>query len=203
MKNLLVIQSSPRGKSSVSRQLTSELVEKIVQQGEVKVVERDLSVHPLPHLQEEQITGFYTPVEKRSEVLKEAVRLSDEAVAELFAADVIVISTPFWNFSVPSVLKAWIDHVARAGVTFSYGPDGVKGLVTGKKVIIVASSGGVYSSGPGQVMDFLGPYLKAVLGFLGITDVSFIRAEGVSDPKAQGKALDLAHENLEAALAKV
>ncbi|MDB5756261.1 MAG: FMN-dependent NADH-azoreductase, partial [Massilia sp.] len=107
-------------------------------------------------------------------------QLSDALVDELLAADVIVIGAPMYNFSVSSTLKAWIDHVARAGRTFEYGATGPVGLVTGKKVFIVTAAGGVYSEGPSQAYDFLGTYLRSVLGFIGMTDITFVRAEGLA-----------------------
>jgi FMN-dependent NADH-azoreductase len=112
--------------------------------------------------------------------LKQAIALSDVAVDELLASDIIVIGAPMWNFNIPSSLKAWIDHVARAGRTFTYGANGPEGLAKGKKAIVVVTSGGKYSDGPAKAMDFHATYLKSVLGFIGITDVSFVRAEGVS-----------------------
>lgn len=201
MKKLLLIQSSPRGKDSVSRRLTEELLKKLGEKEELVVTERDLSVRPLPHLQAEQLAAFYTPPEKRNEALREAVRLSDEAVGELLAADIVVISAPTWNFSLPSVLKAWIDHIVRAGVTFAYRDGGVVGLAGGRKVFVVAASGSVLSRGPLQAMDFVGPYLKSVLGFIGLTDVSVIRAEGLGDPKEKDAALGNAQKKMEEELA--
>lgn len=198
MKNLLLIQSSPRGKDSISRQLTAQLIEKLRAKEEISVTERDLSVRPLPHLQAEQLEAFYTSPDRRSGGLQQAVKLSDEVVAELLGADIIVISAPIWNFSVPSVLKAWIDHIVRAGVTFSYGAGGVKGLVSGKTVYVVSASGSVLANGP---MDFVGPYLQAVLGFIGLTDVRLVRVEGVGDPKEKDSAFAKGQKRLEEALA--
>ncbi len=199
MKNVLLIQSSPRGKDSISRQLTAELLEKLRRKnGEIFLTERDLSAHPLPHLQAEQLEAFYTPADRRTDGLQKAVKLSDQVVAEVLGSDIIVISAPIWNFSVPSVLKAWIDHVVRAGVTFSYGPEGLKGLVSGKTVYIVSASGSILSNGP---MDFLGPYLKAVFGFIGITDVRLVRVEGINDPKTKDAAFERARTSLEEAIA--
>jgi len=105
------------------------------------------------------------------------------------AADVIVIGAPLWNFSIPSVLKAWIDHIARAGVTFKYSEAGAEGLVKGKTVYVAMASGGVYSSGPYQVYDFVSTYLKSVLGFMGMTDLKIFRAEGLTYPGQAEEAL--------------
>jgi len=109
-----------------------------------------------------------------------AVQLSDTLVDELLAADVLVLAAPMYNFSVPSTLKAWIDHVARAGRTFQYTATGPVGLATGKKAVIFTASGGVYSAGPGAAYDYLSTYLRTALGFIGITDIEFVQAEGVA-----------------------
>jgi FMN-dependent NADH-azoreductase len=106
--------------------------------------------------------------------------LSDELIAEVRAADTIVIGAPMYNFSITSGLKAWIDHIARVGRTFQYGANGPQGLVTGKKVVVFVASGGVYSEGPAAAYDHVTTYLRSTLGFLGMTDVSFVVAEGVS-----------------------
>ncbi len=196
--NVLIIQSSPRGEESVTRKLTQELLERLGAREGLHVTERDLTSNPLPHLRPAQLAAFFTPAEQRSDALREAVRLSDETVDELLAADAVVISVPMWNFSVPSVLKAWIDHVVRAGRTFSYGPDGPKGLVADKPVYVISASGGVFSSGPLRNMDFLEPYLKAVLGFIGIHDVTCTRAEWLSDPRVKDVAYARAQEKIAA-----
>ncbi len=126
------------------------------------------------------VGAYFTPPEQRSDEQQQMIRLSDEVVAELMSADIVVVGAPMYNFSVSSTLKSWIDHVARAGVTFKYTETGPVGLVHGKKFVIFTSRAGVYSSGPAQAMDFQETYLRGVLGFLGITDVSFISAEGLA-----------------------
>lgn len=197
MKKVLIVQSSPRKDDSVSRQLTRDLIARLGEKEGLEVVERDLSARPLPHLGTEQLSAFFTPAEKRTEAQKEAARLSEEAVDELLAADIVVISAPMWNFSIPSVLKAWIDHVARAGRTFSYGADGPRGLASGKTVYVVSASGSLFSEGPAVSMDFLEPYLRAVLGFLGMKDVRFVRAEGLGVPGVKEGALEKARRRIE------
>jgi FMN-dependent NADH-azoreductase len=202
MKNILVVESSPMGPQSVSRRLTMEVLDGLRKRHpDSKVIVRDLSARPLPHLGAEQIAAIFTPAEKRGEALREAVRLSEEAVDELLAADVVVIGAPMWNFGVPSGLKAWIDHIVRAGRTFAFGPDGAQGLVAGKKVYVVTASGGVFSEGPYKAYDFQAPYLRAVLGFLGLTDVTFVRAEGLSDPRTKDAAYEKAQKEVEALFA--
>lgn len=193
MKKILVIDSSPRLKDSVSRQVTNEVVAQLKNKYPgAEVLRRDLSANPLPHITEENINAYYTPPEQRNAQALAAIKASDQAVDELLSTDILVIGAPMWNFNVPSVLKAWIDHIVRAGRTFAFGPEGLKSLVTGKKVYLVLSTGSVYSEGPMKAMDFQEPYLKAVLGFLGMTDVEVIKAEGTNDPTASGKALEKA-----------
>lgn len=179
-KQILVVDSSPRTRS-VSRKLTRDIADKLIRQyPEATLRHRDLSAAPLPHLTEDVITSFYTRPDRRNDRLRDAIALSDAAVDEMLASDIIVIGAPMWNFNVPSVLKAWIDHVVRAGRTFTYGANGAEGLAGGRKAIVALSSGGIYSEGPSQAMDFHATYLRSLLGFIGITDVSFVRAEGVS-----------------------
>ncbi len=181
MTNILHISSSIRSAGSISRELSDELVSKMqAANGANKVVVRDLTANPVPHLSEQMMGAFFTPAENRSPEQASTVKLSDTLVDEVLAADVIVIAAPMYNFSVSSTLKAWIDHVARVGRTFQYGANGPEGLVKGKKVIIFTARGGVYSTGPAKVMDFHETYLRAVLGFLGITDVNFVHSEGLA-----------------------
>ncbi len=181
MTTILYLNSSVRSTGSVSRQLSGEFIEKLkAAHPGANVVTRDLAANPLPHLSESMVGAYFTPPEQRSEEQKQLIKTSDEVVAELLAADVVVVGAPMYNFSVSSTLKSWIDHVARAGVTFKYTETGPVGLVHGKKFVIFTSRAGVYSSGPAQSMDFQETYLRGVLGFLGITDVTFISAEGLA-----------------------
>jgi len=181
MANVLYINSSVRTTGSLSRQLSAEFIAKWqAAHPQDTIVERDLAANPVPHLNEEMLGAFFTPAENRNADQAYAVKLSDQLVDEAIAADVIVIGAPMYNFSVPSGLKAYIDQIARAGRTFKYTETGPVGLLTNKKVYIVTASGGVYSEGPAAGYDFLVTYLRAVLGFLGITDITFIRAEGVA-----------------------
>lgn len=181
MSTLLHINSSVRNSGSVSRQLTAEFIQKwTAAHPHYRVVARDLASEPVPHLTEQTIGAYFTPAENRSAEQTEAVKLSDQLVAEVMAADVIVIGAPMYNFSVSSALKAWIDHIARAGVTFKYTETGPVGLLSGKKVIVFTSRGGVYSQGPAKAMDFHETYLRGVLGFVGLSDVTFVHTEGLS-----------------------
>ena len=124
--------------------------------------------------------AIMTPTEKRTVQQTAAASHADRLIEEVEAADVIVLAAPMYNFSVPSTLKAWIDHVARAGRTFNYTEKGPVGLLTGKKVFVVTARGGVYSEGPAKSFDFHEPYLRAVLGFLGLNDVTFVYVEGLA-----------------------
>jgi FMN-dependent NADH-azoreductase len=150
-----------------------------------------VSVEPVPHLDAERFAAFLAknPTEKEREVLA----YSDMLIAELRRADVIVLGLPMYNFGVPSPLKAWFDHIARAGVTFKYTDKGAVGLLTGKKAYIAAARGGVYAGTPG---DTQAPYVKSFLAFLGITDVEFVHAEGLAmgaEPREKGLAAARAH----------
>ena len=178
MTTILHISSSVRSTSSLSRQLTNEFVAKLAAaHAGSTVIERDLAAQPVPHLTEQMMGAYFTPDEQRTPEQNKIVKLSDDLVAELMAAELVVIGAPMYNFSISSTLKAWVDHIARAGLTFQYGANGPEGLVKGKKFVIFTARGGVYTEGPAKVMDFQENYLRAVLGFLGITDISFVRSE--------------------------
>lgn len=180
MTTVLHINSSARIAESISRKVSGEFVAKLLtaHPGATCVI-RDVAVEQVPHLTEQMIGAFFTPAEKRTPQQADDAALSEQLVAELKAADIIVIGAPMYNFSVTSSLKAWIDHIARAGLTFKYGANGPEGLLHGKKVFVFTSRGGVYSEGPAKVMDFHETYLRGVLGFLGLTDITFIHSEGL------------------------
>jgi FMN-dependent NADH-azoreductase len=197
MKQILAIEVSPNGSNSASRKISDQLLANLQKRHpEAKLVRRDLAKDPFPHVEGETVGAYFTPPEKHSAGQQKSIRRSNEAVDELLASDIVVISTPMWNFSAPSSLKAWIDHIVRAGRTFTFGPEGLKPLVVGKKVYVVASSGSVFTQGAFQSYDFLVPYLKAVLGFIGMTDVHFVRVEGTNDPASAEKALSKAQGEL-------
>jgi FMN-dependent NADH-azoreductase len=191
MKNILVIESSPRGNDSLSYQLAEVIVVKLKEKNPgVSVKVHNLNKDPLPHLNESHLAAFFAPPEKHTSADKAAIRHSDAAIAEINEADAILISVPMYNFSIPSSLKAWIDQIVRAGLTFKYGASGQpEGLIKGKKVYLAISSGGVYSDGPMKAYDFVEPYLRGVLGFLGMTDISTFRVEGTSIPGVKETAL--------------
>lgn len=189
MSNLLVINSSANTGASVSRILIEEAVNQILKAAPgTKVVRRDLGADPVPHLTTANLAGVRgvpaTPEEHATRAF------SDELVTELRAADTVVIAAPMYNFSVPTSLRSWFDFVLRAGETFRYTEAGPEGLLAGKKVIILTSRGGLYSEGPGAAADFQEPYLRFLLGFIGITDVTFIHAEKVGfGPEAREAAI--------------
>ena len=197
MKKILHIISSSRGEKSFSIKLGNAIVEKIKTTYPGSTVkETNLVEKQFPHLYEAQITSFFTPTENRTPENNEAVRYSDEAISEIMEADIIVIGAAFYNFGIHSTLKAWIDHIARVNVTFRFTESGPEGLVHGKKVYIAVASGGIYSEGVMQSFDFAAPYLKAILGFLGITDVTVIRVEGTEIPGVKEYTLEKSISNI-------
>lgn len=195
MKKILHLISSPRGEVSYSIRLGRTIVSELRQRYPGSTLtEVDLTATPYPHMDGAVISAL-----RGSDVPQndESRRMSDEAVAQLLEADIVVIGVPLFNFGIPSTLKSWLDNVLRAGLTFRYGENGPEGLVTGRKVYIALASGGVYSEGPAAALDHATPYLKSVLGFMGITDVSVIRAEGTAMAHLQENALSKALEALE------
>ena len=181
MKNILLIQTSPRGSLSFSQKIAQTVVRDLqaLHPGAALVV-RDLAENPPPHIGPAFVTGQQVPPEQRTPDQANALALSDTLIDELIAADVLVLAAPMFNFGVPSTLKAWIDHISRGGRTFSYGANGPVGLLKGKRAILVLARGGVYTDGPAKPYDFQEPYLQSVLGFLGITDVHAVHVEGVA-----------------------
>jgi len=200
MKKILNIVSSAKGDQSFSNKLSGAIIDKLltVYPGS-QLQTRDLAADPLPHIQGPQIFAHYTPAEQRTADHKEVLKKSDKAIQELMDADFIVIGVPLYNFGVPSTLKSWVDHIARSGITFSYGDGVPKGLVTDKKVYLAVASGAIYSDGPMKALDFAEPYLRGLLGFLGMTDITTFRVEGIGMPQlaetALPKAVDLVKEH--------
>lgn len=175
-KTLLQVNSSGRFEGSVTRQLSELVVNQIkVEQPGLNVISRDLATG-LPFIDEQWIGANFTPPEQRSSSHQETLSFSNELVSELQQADTIVIASPIYNFSIPAVLKAWIDLVARAQLTFKYTENGPQGLLKGKKAYVVVASGGVPI---GSEMDFASGYLKQVLAFIGITEVTLIDASKI------------------------
>jgi FMN-dependent NADH-azoreductase len=181
MATLLVLDSSPLA-SSVSRELTREFVSNWKNTHPAgQVIYRDLAANPPKPVDQTWIYAAYTPAEALQPEQKAALTFSNACIDELEQADEYVFGVAMHNFSIPSVLKLWIDQVVRNGRTFSYGADGPKGLISGKKATILAATGGVYDQGtPYAAMNFIDPYLRTILAFLGITDVTFVTAGGTA-----------------------
>jgi len=198
MKHILHLKSSIQGAASSSIKLGNTIVEKIQARypggtlEEVNLVDIDI-----PHLNPDVLRTFFIPNDKLTDAEKESIHLSDKLVKQLFAADIIVIGAPLYNYTIHTALKAWIDHVTRAGITFGYSENGPVGKVTGKKVYVAMSSGGVYSEGPGKANDFVAPYLKSFLGALGMTDLTVIRAEGLKMPGLMEHAMEKAVDSIQ------
>lgn len=196
----LELHTSLAGDGALSSQLARQFVERRAAADRaagtaVTVVVRDLAANPLPHLTAERFAAFTTPAEQRTPEQARIAAESDALIAELRAADVVVIGLPMYNFGVPSTLKTYFDHVARAGVTFRYTEQGPQGLLTGKTVYVVATRGGKYSGTP---QDLQSAYVRQFLGFLGLADVEFIYAEGLAlGPESRAVAIEQASRRLE------
>lgn len=176
---VLQLDASILGEASISRQLTRQVVERILEnQPDAKVVHRELGSEPVAHLTGELLATRGTVADLLNELQNREARFDEELIAELKSADVLVIGAPLYNFTVPTGLKAWIDRIAVAGKTFHYTEKGPEGLVTGKKAVIVATSGGSYADSPVDTMHV--GYLKQVLNFIGITDIEVVRAPGLA-----------------------
>lgn len=179
--NILFVTSSPRGAASHSSQVAEKAVQSLLASHPgATLVRRDVGKEPLSHVGEAFLGALFTPEESRTAEQQQMVALSDQLIDEVFAADIVVIATAMINFTVPSTLKSWLDYVARSGKTFRYTEAGPEGLLTGKRVVIVEAKGGIYSSGPMKAHDYQQPYLRFILGFLGMTDIAVIEVEGVA-----------------------
>ena len=178
MSRMLVIESSARQEGSVSRQLTRRLVDAWqARHAADTVVWRDLAAQPVPHLDADLLQAWMQPADQLSTPQQQALQRSDRLIEELLAADVLVIAAPMYNFMIPSTLKAWFDHVLRAGVTFRYGANGPEGLLRGKRAVVLTARGGIYAGGPQDLQE---PYLRQLLALIGIHQVDFVHAEGQS-----------------------
>jgi FMN-dependent NADH-azoreductase len=196
--NVLHIDSGILGDHSVSRRLSAAVVAQIkAEQPDATITYRDVVANPLSHLSGAHLMAANAKPEDIDAKIA-ADNVEGAAVLEEFlAADTIVLGVPMYNFSLPSQLKTWIDRIAVNGKTFSYSADGPKGLAGGKKVIVVSTRGGHYSAGPAAVMDHQESYLKAVLGFVGITDIEIVRAEGLNlSPDSKIEAISEAERRI-------
>ncbi|GIZ11429.1 FMN-dependent NADH-azoreductase [Pseudomonas sp. NCCP-436] len=178
MSRVLVIESSARQQGSVSRELTRQFITNWQAANPADQIQlRDLAAEPVPHLDATLLGGWMTPSEQQSEAEKAALARSNQLTEELLVADVLVLAAPMYNFSIPSTLKAWLDHVLRAGITFKYTETGPQGLLNGKRAFVLTARGGIYA---GSALDHQEPYLRQALAFIGIHDVQFIHAEGLN-----------------------
>lgn len=186
MTRILRVDASSRTDDSHSRRLADRFLDHWLQSHpDDELVVRDLVRYPVPHIAQATIAGFYTPAEQLSDDLKQAIALSDELITELKAADLLLISSPMYNFTLPSALKAWIDQVVRIGHTFSFSPEsGFAGLLTGKRAVLVTATGSAFSNEAMRPLDFLTPYLKTLFGFLGFQAVDVITLEGTTIDEA-------------------
>jgi FMN-dependent NADH-azoreductase len=200
MAHLLHIDSSPRGERSHSRRMTREFVEAWKQNHPHDTVTyRDVGRNPVPHVDEPWIAAAYTPDDQRTPELREAIRVSDQLIDELIAADILVVGSPMYNFSVPSTFKAYLDQIVRVGRTFTLDPEDAenpyKPLLHNKKMLVITARGGS-GFGPGEPYEFMNyqdPYLRVAFGFIGITDITFVHVEndehgGISLATSMAKA---------------
>lgn len=178
MSRVLIVESSARQQGSISRQLTAEFIAqwKAAHPAD-EVVVRDLAQESVPHLNSDLLGSWMKPADQQNDAERAALARSNRLTEELLAADVLVLAAPMYNFGIPSTLKAWLDHVLRAGVTFKYTETGPQGLLSGKRAFVLTARGGVYAGGP---LDHQEPYLRQALAFIGIHDVTFIHAEGLN-----------------------
>jgi len=178
MSKVLIIESSARQQDSVSRQLTQTFISqwKAAHPAD-QITVRDLAINPVPHLDSNLLGGWMKAADQRNDVEQASLDRSNQLTDELLAADVLVMAAPMYNFAIPSTLKAWLDHVLRAGITFKYTDTGPQGLLTGKRAYILTARGGIHA---GAASDHQEPYLRQVLAFIGIHDVTFIHAEGLN-----------------------
>jgi len=194
MTNILHVSASIRGDEAVSRKLGNRLVEKLATASEATIVTRDLAANDLPLIDADRFAANLTPHEERDDNQQALAGIADTLIGELQAADTLVLSLPVYNFTMPSTLKAWADLVARAGTTFRYTEQGPEGLLTGKKVYVVIASGGTPI---GSEIDFLTPWLRHFLGFLGMTNVEMVAADGIMGIDGEEK-IEAASQAIEA-----
>ncbi|MEO9589493.1 MULTISPECIES: NAD(P)H-dependent oxidoreductase [Marinobacter] len=178
MKNILVITASIFGQDGQSSRLVDQTLDQIRQTyGDIQTTYRDLSAEPVPHLDAERFGAFLTRADDRDGSQQGIVDYSDLLISEVVDADVIVMGVPMYNFGVPSVLKAYFDHIARAGITFRYTANGPVGLLEDRPVYILAARGGLYAGTPNDTQT---PFIRSFLGFIGLKDVRFVYAEGLN-----------------------
>lgn len=181
MANILLVLSSPRGEASHSGRVARAIVQRLqaaAPQASLRV--RDLARQPLPHIDEDFVSGLATAPEARSTAQSAALAASDAVVQEVMEAEVVVLASAMINFGISSTLKTWFDHLLRSGVTFKYTPEGPVGLLSGKKFFVVQARGGIYSDPANQPFDFQAPHIRQMLAFIGVTDVEVVNVEGLA-----------------------
>jgi FMN-dependent NADH-azoreductase len=184
--NILLVKSSLFGDGGQSSRLASEFAAALLERNPgAELVVRDLVQDPVPHLDPDRLAAFGAPKDEATEAQRAVVAYSDALIEELRRADVLVLGLPMYNFGVPSQLKAWYDHIARAGITFRYTDNGPEGLLKGKKAYIFAARGGEYAAAGS---DWQAQFVRVILGFIGITDVQFVLAEGLALSEARKEA---------------
>ncbi|MEW9797011.1 FMN-dependent NADH-azoreductase [Alteromonas sp. CYL-A6] len=194
MKNVLVVYSSLNPQAGNSTKLAAQYVDALKQKGDVKIVERDLMASSLDHLSAEEMGAWMTPEEQRTDAQRALAAVSESLIEEVKQADEIVLAVPMYNFGVPSVLKAWFDRIARAGITFRYTENGPVGLLENKTATVLAARGGMYAGTP---KDSQTTFIKDFLAFIGITDVRFVYAEGLAmGEETASKAFSQANEKI-------
>ncbi|UIJ72698.1 FMN-dependent NADH-azoreductase [Aurantimonas sp. HBX-1] len=198
MSTVLAITSSALGDASVSDKLVGDALTGLrARDPGLEIIVRDLGRYPVPHLDADSATAL-RGAEPANPAQAAARALSDQMIAELRAADLILIGAPMYNFGMTSTLKAWFDHVLRAGETFRYSAAGPQGLLEGKRALVIETRGGIYSEGPAQAMDSQEPHLRTLLAFIGVSDVTFIRAEGLAiDADRRASAIEAARRELD------
>ena len=200
---LLHIDSSVLMDNSVTRELSRAVVEAWqVAHPAIDVIYRDVAADPPAHLSAEIVAARFLPAEQHSDRQRDEMASDEILLQEFLAADVIVLGVPMYNFSIPSQLKAWLDRVLVSGRTFRYTAAGPVALIEGKKAVVVSARGGIYSSAAGQVMDHQESYLKAALGFVGVQDLTVIRAEGVNMEGRRKPAIAAARQQIRAMVKK-
>ncbi|NDV85920.1 FMN-dependent NADH-azoreductase [Aurantimonas aggregata] len=198
MSTVLAIASSALGDASVSNGLVDDAVAALrASDPQLRVIARDLGLNPVPHLGLDAATALRGG-EPANDAQAAARSLSDQLIREVRDADLIVIGAPMYNFGITSTLKAWFDHLLRAGETFRYTAAGPEGLIKGKRALVIETRGGKYSEGPAAAMDSQEPHLCTLLGFIGISDVTFVRAESLAiDPDIRAAAIEAARQEIE------
>ncbi|MBN3886512.1 MAG: FMN-dependent NADH-azoreductase [Nostoc sp.] len=204
MVNILHIDSSPRGERSHSRELSKEFVSgwKAAHPQDA-IAYRDIGRHPVPHVNEAWIAAAFSPPETHTPELTEAIRISDELVDEFLAADRYIFGVPMYNFNIPSTFKAYIDQIVRINRTVALDAQGFRGLVEGKKAVIITARGGDFSAtSPFIAYDFQEPYLRTIFGFIGITDIQFINANSLNEGDARTQSLSEARAAIQDLIAQ-